>query len=68
MMIKNLLNYTSKLGISFWDFNSLRKVKLSHQEDMTMKVFGNPVSHIGRQYKELIEYQQLTNARTLQGK
>jgi len=44
MMIKNLLNYTSKLGISFWDFNSLRKVKLSHQEDMTMKVFGNPVS------------------------
>jgi len=30
-------------------------------------VFGNPLSHIGRQYKELIEYQQSTNARTLGG-
>ena len=28
-------------------------------------VFGNPISHIGQQYKELIEYQQSTNARTL---
>lgn len=28
-------------------------------------VFRNPNSSIGRQYKELIEYQQLTNARTL---
>lgn len=28
-------------------------------------VFGDPKSHIGRQYKELIEYQQSTNARTL---
>lgn len=35
------------------------------EEGMPEAVFGNPVSHIGRQYKELIEYQQLTNARTL---
>jgi len=35
------------------------------EEGMPETVFGNPQSHIGRQYKELIEYQQMTNARTL---
>ncbi|MBP2627225.1 MAG: Phosphonate-transporting ATPase [Firmicutes bacterium] len=35
------------------------------EEGMPENVFGNPQSHIGRQYKELIEYQQSTNARTL---
>jgi len=35
------------------------------EEGMPEAVFGNPHSDIGRQYKELIEYQQLTNARTL---
>jgi len=35
------------------------------EEGMPEAVFGNPQSHIGRQYKELIEYQQSTNARTL---
>ena len=35
------------------------------EEGMPEMVFGNPQSHIGRQYKELIEYQQSTNARTL---
>ena len=35
------------------------------EEGMPEIVFGNPQSHIGRQYKELIEYQQSTNARTL---
>jgi len=35
------------------------------EEGMPENVFGNPVSDIGRQYKELIEYQQITNARTL---
>lgn len=38
------------------------------EEGMPETVFGNPVSHIGRQYKELIEYQQITNARTLNAK
>lgn len=37
------------------------------EEGMPEAVFGNPQSHIGRQYKELIEYQQSTNARTLSG-
>ena len=31
-------------------------------------VFGNPTSQIGLQYKQLIEYQQITNARTLNSK
>jgi len=35
------------------------------EEGLPEAVFGNPQSHIGRQYKELIEYQQSTNARTL---
>lgn len=35
------------------------------EEGLPEIVFGKPISHIGRQYKELIEYQQLTNARTL---
>lgn len=35
------------------------------EEGVPETVFGKPVSHIGRQYKELIEYQQITNARTL---
>jgi len=35
------------------------------EEGRPETVFGNPQSHIGRQYKELIEYQQSTNARTL---
>lgn len=35
------------------------------EEGMPEEVFGNPSSQIGRQYKELIEYQQITNARTL---
>lgn len=38
------------------------------EEGMPEAVFGNPQSHIGQQYKELIEYQQSTNARTLSGK
>ena len=38
------------------------------EEGMPEAVFGNPSSHIGQQYKELIEYQQRTNARTLRGK
>ena len=38
------------------------------EEGLPETVFGNPISHIGRQYKELIEYQQITNARTLNGK
>ena len=38
------------------------------EEGLPAEVFGNPASHIGRQYKELIEYQQITNARTLNGK
>lgn len=32
------------------------------------QVFVNPLSHVGRQYKELIEYQLSTSARTLAGK
>ncbi len=32
------------------------------------QVFVNPASHVGRQYKELIEYQLSTSARTLAGK
>jgi polar amino acid transport system ATP-binding protein len=32
------------------------------------QVFVNPDSHVGRQYKELIEYQLSTSARTLAGK
>lgn len=35
------------------------------EEGMPETVFAHPKSHIGRQYKELIEYQQMTNARTL---
>ena len=35
------------------------------EEGIPETVFGNPQSNIGRQYKELIEYQQMTNARTL---
>ncbi|SDD81722.1 amino acid ABC transporter ATP-binding protein [Sporomusa acidovorans] len=31
------------------------------------QVFVNPASHVGRQYKELIEYQLSTSARTLAG-
>jgi polar amino acid transport system ATP-binding protein len=38
------------------------------EEGMPEKVFGRPNSYIGQQYKELIEYQQSTNARTLSGK
>ncbi|AJQ25958.1 amino acid ABC transporter ATP-binding protein [Pelosinus fermentans] len=38
------------------------------EEGMPEDVFGNPASHIGQQYKELIEYQQITNARTLNSK
>jgi len=38
------------------------------EEGLPERVFGNPQSHIGCQYKELIEYQQSTNARTLLGK
>ena len=38
------------------------------EEGLPEVVFSNPMSSIGRQYKELIEYQQNTNARTLQGK
>lgn len=38
------------------------------EEGMPEAVFGQPTSHIGRQYKELIEYQQMTNARTLNNK
>lgn len=38
------------------------------EEGMPEAVFGQPESHIGRQYKELIEYQQMTNARTLNHK
>jgi len=38
------------------------------EEGIPETVFASPKSHIGRQYKELIEYQQNTNARTLQGK
>ena len=38
------------------------------EEGLPEVVFSNPTSSIGRQYKELIEYQQNTNARTLQGK
>jgi polar amino acid transport system ATP-binding protein len=38
------------------------------EEGMPEDVFGNPASHIGQQYKELIEYQQMTNARTLNSK
>lgn len=35
------------------------------EEGMPEKVFSSPVSSIGQQYKELIAYQQATNARTL---
>ncbi len=38
------------------------------EEGKPENVFGKPVSHIGEQYKELIEYQQSTNARTLNSK
>ncbi|WP_378950946.1 amino acid ABC transporter ATP-binding protein [Pelosinus sp. sgz500959] len=38
------------------------------EEGVPEIVFGQPQSHIGRQYKELIEYQQMTNARTLNSK
>jgi polar amino acid transport system ATP-binding protein len=38
------------------------------EEGIPERVFGNPASEIGCQYKELIEYQQLTNARTLNAK
>lgn len=38
------------------------------EEGLPETVFGQPKSHIGRQYKELIEYQQMTNARTLNSK
>ena len=38
------------------------------EEGVPETVFGSPVSHVGEQYKELIEYQQITNARTLTGK
>lgn len=38
------------------------------EEGIPENVFGQPTSHIGRQYKELIEYQQMTNARTLNNK
>ncbi len=38
------------------------------EEGVPENVFGSPRSAIGLQYKELIEYQQLTNARTLSGK
>lgn len=38
------------------------------EQGIPQTVFVNPISHIGRQYKELIEYQQITNARTLSGK
>jgi polar amino acid transport system ATP-binding protein len=38
------------------------------EEGVPEKVFGSPRSAIGQQYKELIEYQQITNARTLSGK
>ena len=38
------------------------------EEGVPHTVFGNPQSLIGQQYKELIEYQQSTNARTLSGK
>ena len=38
------------------------------EEGVPEEVFGSPVSYIGQQYKELIEYQQMTNARTLNGK
>ena len=38
------------------------------EEGVPEAVFGQPASSIGRQYKELIEYQQMTNARTLKGK
>lgn len=41
---KNLFEYTSKLGISFWDFKKLKKIQLSQQQDMTVKLFGNFVS------------------------
>lgn len=37
------------------------------EQGLPETVFSNPASHIGRQYKELIEYQQITNARTLSG-
>jgi polar amino acid transport system ATP-binding protein len=38
------------------------------EEGIPQEVFGCPASHIGQRYKELIEYQQMTNARTLNGK
>lgn len=38
------------------------------EEGMPEIVFGSPISHIGQRYKELIEYQQTSNARTLSGK
>lgn len=38
------------------------------EEGIPQDVFGYPASPIGQQYKELIEYQQMTNARTLNGK
>jgi len=38
------------------------------EEGPAAKVFGTPESAIGRQYKELIEYQMNTNALTLTGK
>jgi polar amino acid transport system ATP-binding protein len=38
------------------------------EEGIPQEVFGCPTSHIGQQYKELIEYQQITNALTLSGK
>lgn len=38
------------------------------EEGIPQEVFGRPTSPIGQQYKELIEYQQITNALTLSGK
>ena len=38
------------------------------EEGIPETVFGQPESHFGKQYKALIEYQQMTNARTLNGK
>lgn len=38
------------------------------ESGLPSQVFVNPASHIGRQYKELIEYQQNTSALTLAGK
>jgi polar amino acid transport system ATP-binding protein len=38
------------------------------EDGKPQRVFGTPASAIGRQYKELIEYQLNVNTRTLQGK